>query len=86
MKLFLVAFIFAFVTLSFNVGASNSHINEYKCQQGSQQTVYICKGPKSLKFHSSSSCSGLRSCSTAIYPVSISEAKNLGRTACQICY
>jgi hypothetical protein len=52
----------------------------------SSQTVYICKGPNSLRFHSNSSCRGLSSCSTQIYSVSIAEAKNIGRTACQICY
>jgi len=50
------------------------------------QTVYICKGPNSLRFHSNSNCRGLNSCTTQIYSVSLAEAKNIGRTPCQICY
>lgn len=52
----------------------------------SQQQVYICKGKSSKKYHKSSNCRGLNSCSTSIYKVSLKEAKEIGRTACKIEY
>jgi hypothetical protein len=48
--------------------------------------VYICKGPASKRYHETPNCQGLRSCSTKIYEVTISDAKNIGRTACGYCY
>jgi len=48
--------------------------------------VFIFKGPQSKRFHESSSCQGLRNCSTKIYEVAISEAKSIGRTPCGYCY
>lgn len=86
MKIFISALLLAFVTLSLNVGVPKPQPHKNHFQNKTQQTVYICKGPKSLRFHSSSNCSGLGSCSTELYSVSVSEAKNLGRTPCQICY
>lgn len=44
--------------------------------------VYICKGPKSTKYHYKKDCRGLSNCSTDIYSVSLSEAKNASRTLC----
>jgi hypothetical protein len=44
--------------------------------------VYICKGPKSKKYHYKKDCRGLSSCSTDTYSVTLSEAKKLGRTLC----
>lgn len=44
--------------------------------------VYICKGPKSTKYHYKKNCRGLNSCSTDIYSVSLSDAKKSGRTLC----
>ncbi len=44
--------------------------------------VYICKGPQSKKYHYKKDCRGLTSCSTEIYSVPLSEAKNLGRSLC----
>lgn len=86
MKIIISALLFAFVTLSLNVGVAKPHPHKNRFHNKIQQTVYICKGPKSQRFHSSSSCRGLGSCSTEIYSVSVSDAKNLGRTPCQICY
>lgn len=44
--------------------------------------VYICKGKSSVKFHYSSNCRGLSNCSTDIYKVSLSNAKQINRTLC----
>ena len=46
------------------------------------KNVYICKGPGSIRYHYIKSCRGLKSCSTNIFKVSISEAKKLKRTLC----
>ncbi len=48
--------------------------------------VYICTGPQSKRYHKTSSCRGLKSCSKSIKKVGVSEAKELGRTPCGICY
>ncbi|SRX74750.1 hypothetical protein AEQU3_01730 [Aequorivita antarctica] len=44
--------------------------------------VYICKGPQSKKYHYKKDCRGLKNCSTDIYSVPLSDAKNLGRSLC----
>lgn len=44
--------------------------------------VYICKGPKSKRYHYKKDCRGLSNCSTDTYSLTLSEAKNLGRTLC----
>ncbi|MCG2419754.1 hypothetical protein K8089_12035 [Aequorivita sp. F47161] len=44
--------------------------------------VYICKGPKSTKYHYKKDCRGLSNCSTDTYSVTLSEAKKLGRSLC----
>ena len=44
--------------------------------------VFICKGPKSKRYHYKKDCRGLSRCSTKIYEVSKTEAKDLGRTLC----
>ena len=49
-------------------------------------TVYICTGPQSKRYHKTSHCRGLASCSAEIEAVSIAKAKSLGRTPCGICY
>ncbi len=48
----------------------------------SGQTVYICKGPESKRYHFSANCRGLSNCSTRIYEVPLEEAEGLGRTIC----
>lgn len=45
-------------------------------------TVYICKGPYSKKYHYDKNCRGLSNCSTEIYIVSRKESQNSGRTLC----
>ena len=49
---------------------------------GTDTDVYICKGPQSKKYHYTKSCQGLRNCSTDIYKVTLTEAKELGRGLC----
>jgi len=44
--------------------------------------VYICKGPSSKRYHYKKTCRGLNACSTKIYEVSLSSAKELKRTLC----
>lgn len=44
--------------------------------------VYICKGPKSKRYHYKSNCRGLSRCSTKIYKVTLEDARDLGRTLC----
>lgn len=44
--------------------------------------VFICKGPGSKRYHYKENCRGLKSCSTKIYEVSLSEGKELKRTLC----
>lgn len=44
--------------------------------------VYICKGPSSKKYHYKKNCRGLSNCSTEIETVSLSDAKDIGRTLC----
>lgn len=44
--------------------------------------VFICKGSASKKYHLVKDCRGLDRCSTPIYKVKISEARDLGRTLC----
>ena len=48
--------------------------------------VYICTGPNAKRYHSSSTCRGLDNCSKEIKKVTISIAKDKGRTPCKICY
>lgn len=51
-----------------------------------ETTVYVCTGPQSKRFHKTSHCRGLNSCSGDILAVSISKAKSMGRTPCKWCY
>ena len=44
--------------------------------------VYICKGKNSERYHFDRNCRGLKNCSTKIYPISIEEARGMGRTLC----
>ncbi|HUH73299.1 MAG TPA: hypothetical protein VLZ75_02720 [Chitinophagales bacterium] len=46
--------------------------------------VYICTGPQSIKYHYSSKCRGLNSCSKDVIAVSLTEARSKGRTFCRL--
>tara|TARA_R110002051_G_scaffold292519_1_gene357319 strand:+ start:3632 stop:3847 length:216 start_codon:yes stop_codon:yes gene_type:complete len=45
-------------------------------------TVYICKGKSSKKYHLKKNCRGLSNCSTAISEVTRGKAKEMGRGIC----
>ncbi|WP_299762431.1 hypothetical protein [uncultured Dokdonia sp.] len=62
---------------------SNKHSYEYlQSNFTTSKEVYICKGPRSKRYHYKKSCRGLKPCSTDIFEVSMSKAKELGRTLC----
>lgn len=50
------------------------------------ETVYICTGETSTKYHSDPDCRGLSRCSGEIEEISEEEAEDMGRTPCKICY
>jgi hypothetical protein len=50
------------------------------------ETVYICTGKSSKKYHSKKDCRGLKRCSGDIIEVSVEDAENMGKTPCKICY
>lgn len=43
------------------------------------QKVYICTGPKSVCYHKTKTCSGLKKCSGQVKQVSLQEAEKMGR-------
>lgn len=45
-------------------------------------TVYLCNGPGSKKYHYIPHCRGLKSCSTQLEKVSLAEARRRGRSLC----
>jgi len=49
---------------------------------GIETKVFICKGKSSKKYHLKKDCRGLSNCSTEIFEVSLSKAKELKRTLC----
>lgn len=63
-----------------------SSAQKHKTTQSSEKMVYICTGPSAYRYHSRSSCRGLNRCSDDIERVTISEARDLGRTPCGYCY
>ena len=72
----------------FSVGAHSSQVGYESCVVEKVVTeVYVCKGPYSKKFHSSSSCRGLSNCSTDIGKYSSQQAaKDAGYDYCKICW
>ena len=48
--------------------------------------VYICTGPQSKRYHLTSNCRGLGSCSGEIKRVTVTQAQQLGRTPCKWCF
>lgn len=55
-------------------------------ESNTQQTVYICTGGSSTRYHATSKCRGLSRCGGKIIGVSKATAEDMGRTPCQICY
>ena len=49
-------------------------------------TVFICTGKASKRFHSSDTCEGIMQCTKEILPVTRAEAETRHRTFCHKCY
>lgn len=66
---------------------SDASLEEHKAELKISQTVYVCGGKYSEKFHSHSKCSGLNNCKGGIYTYSSqSAAQTAGFTHCKICW
>lgn len=71
---------------------SCSLCDEVKCSRydttsdDEDESVYICTGETSTKYHCDQDCRGLSHCSGEIEEVSEEEAESMGRTPCKICY
>ena len=76
-----------FMTLivAFTIGSTDSRsaATEEVSKAG---MVYICNGPQSKRYHSSSRCKGLNRCSSTISTMTRARAMGLGFTPCKICY
>ena len=48
----------------------------------SSETVYICTGPQSKKYHLNKNCTGLRNCSAEVKAVTKDQAVQMGRGLC----
>ena len=57
--------------------------NDYSANEN---TVYVCTGPNSKRYHRHSDCRGLDRCSEEIEAVTVSKAQSMGRTPCKLCY
>ena len=53
---------------------------------GDSDTVYICTGKASKRFHSSDTCEGIMQCTKEITPVTRADAESRHRTFCHKCY
>lgn len=51
-----------------------------------KDSVYICTGPKATVYHASKKCKGLSRCSGEVKEISLTDAKEMGRRSCKICY
>lgn len=58
----------------------------YYGRKDESESVYICTGETSTKYHTDPDCRGLSRCSGEIEEVSEEEAEDMGRTPCKICY
>lgn len=58
----------------------------YDSESSDNNSVYICTGETSTKYHCDRDCRGLSRCSGEIEEVTEEEAEDMGRTPCKICY
>lgn len=72
MRRLLTALFFLFVT-AVSAGSGDTY-------------VYICTGPQSKRYHRTSTCKGLKSCSKEVVKVTLEKARNMNRTPCGYCY
>lgn len=49
-------------------------------------TVFICLGSGSKKFHSTMACPGMQNCNSGAEAITREEAEDIGRTHCRRCY
>ena len=56
--------------------------NTFTTSDLSNDSVYVCKGKYSKKYHYKSNCRGLSNCKPDVVKVSLDDAKRLGRTLC----
>ena len=49
-------------------------------------TVWICTGSNSKRYHASDSCAGVSSCTKEVRPVTRADAEKRKRTFCHICF
>jgi hypothetical protein len=77
MKVFTLSLLLAIAPISFG--------NFSDCLPTNDNTVYICTGNSSKKYHANSKCRGLGGCKGTIKAISKEEAIKMGRTPCGIC-
>lgn len=77
MKVFFLSLLLAITPISF--GDFSHHLST------NDNTVYICTGNSSKKYHANSKCRGLGGCKGSIKAISKEEAIKMGRTPCKIC-
>ncbi len=86
-KLFLIFSLAVLFMTACSDNNENSGISSFfTANLQGENTVYICTGPNSERYHSHSDCRGLGKCSGEIREVSVSKAKSMGRTPCKWCY
>lgn len=75
------------VAITMMVGlTSDLQLGKNATQEKMSSGVYICTGPSSKRYHSTSNCRGLGSCSGNVVKMSLAKAREKGRTPCKICY
>ena len=50
------------------------------------KTVYVCVSTSSVAYHSTQSCKGLSKCTHTIKGMSETDAKNMGKRKCKLCW
>ena len=67
------------------VGLSSATYGVIQGESENAPKVYICQGSKSVCYHVTPDCYGLRKCSTQLKEISLDEAKKMGRRPCKVC-
>ena len=49
-------------------------------------TVYVCMSKGSVAYHDNDNCAGLNRCTHEVRAMSVADAQELGKRACQKCY
>lgn len=87
MKKLLLSFLILF-SFAVSCGSHEQNLQQQSVSKpiDKTETVYICTGGYSKRYHSTASCRGLNRCKGDIIDVSLEDAKSRGRTPCKICY